>query len=1262
MTFVQLDGDNLNAPSIVYSIEQDLQGFVWLATEEGVYRHDSKSFKIYNNLNGLPENFTNKINRVLITDNGAIYIGSESGIALYDTSTDSFISIYSDAAAPRLISSLAQKDDGKVLAGAYNGVFQVDGDEIVQIAKNQEVSAVAAINKEVIFSSKSKVLKINNQKQEEVLHLKADDAISLLKHVQNGFLVGTKSGELYQNQLDLGIFDKIASFNRALFDIVEVNDGYLLATDGNGLLKLNKDFKIIETYTENDDEPDSITSNGVYDISIADSEKFWIATYGGGALSLKTNTSSFNVVKHEVNNENSLKTNSTRAIIQDRLGNVWYGTRKGISINYTNGNWKHIPSLEQSQEESVILDLIRDGNYVWAASYNHGLFKIDITSLEIKSFRERLIESDVASKVYALEFDEQGRLWAGGLDGKLAVIENDQVIDSYDVRLIRDLSFFKGKMYAAGRQGLTEIDENKVRKINKVNDNAKLNFSTLSHITSWNDELIISSTGNGLIFYQPLNKTVNALTFESASASNVVQSAIAVRPDQLWAATTNGLIRITLSSSDTLIHKYTEESGTASNEFNIGSVTKLDDGNLAFGGVNGVTIFDPENISFESELPKIYLQEFRLFGKKINPETEKSPLQKSVLVTDEISLNYDQNSFGFDFKGISHEFNGNLLYSWKLENFDENWSSPSDNNLANYTNLEPGKYKFQVIAIDPLGQSSEVRTVSIEITTPWYFTFWAFLIYFILLVLAILISVRVIRVLIKKKNADEQIAFFNNVTHEIKTPLTILLSSLENETRTAEGTQESQNQIKNTVKRINSLFEQMLNFHKVTSQNSIEQHLKEINLRQHFSQIKKDFQPLLAERNLKLEIDLNLKEDYFYHDRDIFDKVILNLLTNAIKYSNDGGFIKIVADNRNGELLELRIQDQGIGIPQDQQKHILNKYYRARNVANSQRPGTGLGLVMVKKLIERTDGTISFKSVENQGTTFFVSLKNLKEDFERKETHKQTDISNDPIQDQDLQEELLNYSDSKILVVEDNDDLRQIMVDRLSNYFQVFEAANGKEGFDLAHQQFPDLILSDLIMPEMDGLQMAQKIKEDINLNHIPVYLLTVLQNSKQKMEALEAGIAEYIEKPVDYRLMIIKIINSLKFQRQLREKYRHEQDQDTASLFKNEQDKEFLETLENNVLKNLGDDNYGVNDLSASMGMSRTSLYMKLKNLIDMSPQDFVISTKLKLAKKLLLQGDLSIKEVAFQCGFSNPKYFSTSFKKFYGTTPSGYIDSLKK
>ena len=235
-------------------------------------------------------------------------------------------------------------------------------------------------------------------------------------------------------------------------------------------------------------------------------------------------------------------------------------------------------------------------------------------------------------------------------------------------------------------------------------------------------------------------------------------------------------------------------------------------------------------------------------------------------------------------------------------------------------------------------------------------------------------------------------------------------------------------------------------------------------------------------------------------------------------------------------------------------------------------------------------------------------------------------------------------------------------MDTLGTYFQIFEARNGVEGIENASQNFPDIILTDLIMPEMDGMEMSKKLKENINLNHIPVFMLTVLQNSNQKLESIESGVSEYLEKPVDIKLLLAKIINTLKFQIKLREKYVHDSDVENASLFRTQKDQDFLQDLENKILENIENNSFSVHDLSKSFGMSRTSLYMKLKNLIDLSPQDFIIHTKLKHAKNLLIKGLLSIKEVAYSSGFSNPKYFSTSFKKFYGQTPSGFLDGLKK
>ena len=718
-----------------------------------------------------------------------------------------------------------------------------------------------------------------------------------------------------------------------------------------------------------------------------------------------------------------------------------------------------------------------------------------------------------------------------------------------------------------------------------------------------------------------------------------------------------GLAHIKMSETDTLINIYDANDGLASTEFNYGSFAQFKDGRFAFGGTKGVSIFDPNGIEAKDAAPKIIFTDFKLFNKRVT--IGKKPLFKHINETQRLILPHTENSIAFDFTGILHNAS-KVKYSWKLKGFDEEWTAPVSVASAIYTNLNPGDYTFEVKAANKFGEYGPVRRIQVVILSPWWATTQAYVLYALFVLGLIILTVHLTRILVNKRNAEEQIAFFNNITHEIKTPLTVLLSSLDSVSAESESDQKSNKRVKATVKRINSLFEQLLNFHKVTSQNGVSETIEKINLVKYFNRLQKDLAPLLEERDLHIEIENKWGNATYYQDIEVFNKIVLNLISNAIKYSFEGGIIRVKLSQLHNDMLKVCVTDEGMGIPQDQQKFILKRYYRARNVINSQRPGTGLGLIMVKKLIDKLDGDISFESQENRGTTFTLILKSRQELFAKQERLRQAFQEKEP--KYTLEPELISqFTESKILVVEDNDQLRELIVKNLSGYFDVHEAINGKAGFDLAQELFPDLILTDLIMPEMDGLEFAKAVKEDINLNHIPVFMMTVLQNSNQKLESIESGVAEYIEKPLDMKLLMAKIINALKWQKKLREKYVHESDSESAALFKNKSDQEFINSLENAVIENLENNNFSVIELAQHFGMSRTSLYMKLKNLVDLSPQDFIIHTRLKHAKTLLIKGDISIKEVAYSSGFSNPKYFSTSFKKFYGMSPSKFVNSLQ-
>ena len=702
---------------------------------------------------------------------------------------------------------------------------------------------------------------------------------------------------------------------------------------------------------------------------------------------------------------------------------------------------------------------------------------------------------------------------------------------------------------------------------------------------------------------------------------------------------------VIFNKKDTLVNNFNKTDGISSNEFNYSAYLKLKNGSVAFGGVEGVTIFDPKLIKPRNVFPKIVFEDFFIDKELVK---DSLILPQHINQSKVLSLSYKQNSFGFKFVGILQGYASKVKYSYILEGFDENWTKPSSKNFANYTNLNSGDYIFKVKATNEHIQFGPIKTIAISISSPWYATYLAYFLYFVLLITAIYGLIEFVKILEIKKNKEEQIDFFNNITHEIKTPLAILLSNIE-------ATKSEENlRVKSSIERINNLINQMLNFQKFSIESSDFQ-ISKIRLNEFVTSLIQDFIPLLNEKNLKITFENNYHKEIFYFNEDYLTKLLFNLVSNAIKYSHENNEIIISLINIENDKLGLKIKDFGIGIPKSAQKNILTKFFRAKNVANNQFSGSGLGLMIVKQIIDKTNGKISFKSSEN-GTTFKIIIPS----FEKK--YSESAINTAILNEDEVSEEITRFSDKKILIVEDNEELRKYLFKTLENYFLVYEATNGNEAYDLASKIFPDLILTDFMMPVMDGLQFSKKILEDINLNHIPIFMLTALHNTIHKKESTEIGIAEYIEKPFSITFILAKIVSTFLRQEKLREHYIHQNDVIIAGKNKNENENEFLQNLENIILEKIKDESFSLQDICNLVGMSRTSLYMKLKNLIDLSPQDFIIHTKLKYSKRLLLEGNSNIKEISYASGFSNPKYFSTSFKKAFGISPSEFIKSIQQ
>ena len=1272
MEFQQLSGKSFSTQSITYAVQQDSLGNLWVASEEGVLKHDSKDFQVYNSYQGLPENISNRTVALCVDSHNDIWIGSERGVSFLNKNRDQFELITSGNLQPTLVKIIEEGNDGNMYVGGYNGLWRIENKnkkfKTERIVKDINVQTIE-FYKDFILLGTSKGLysyHIYTRKLQSISLQSKNQNITFVGGFEDFILVGTKTGLILQ--LDAQ-FSKISEIN-LLQDIqIPINDiiqddlhNFYVGTDGKGLYYLDKDFEIIDHYQDNQDSKNSLSSNGIYDLELGQENILWIATYGGGINYNDANQELFTKIQHKIRDKNSIVENFTRAIAKDRNGNIWFGTRQGISVwNKKNNNWYHFENFNDSDFPDIILSLESDNNLMWVGTYNHGVYAVDINTLKV----EKDVPVINLKSVFNIFKDNSNNIWFGGIDGNLIQMSSKGDVKSFPIQQIKYITESKktGLIYAAGRYGVFKIDpiKNEFENISQIQSNQKeLSYSNINHLEIDEDErLIIATNGAGLIIYDQATNKISRLNINSGLPSDIIQSIIIEEKNNYWLGTARGLAHTILKANDTIINVFDKQDGLASTEFNYGSVAKLNKNLYAFGGTGGVTIFNPSEVKDKNYTPDLVFDEFSLFNKVIQPEEE--PLEKHINETKSIHLKHNQNSVEFKFTGISFSTPSKIKYSWKLEGFDKNWSKPTETNFANYTNLSPGEYSFKVKAYNKYGILRSYRDIGLIISSPWWATTQAYVIYCMIVILLIWLIIHVTSVIVNKKNADEQIHFFNSITHEIKTPLAVLMSSLNNFSNQDEDSEKINKRIKTTVKRINSLFEQILNFHRISAHRKSNIRIAKIDIYAHLEKLIADFEPLLEEQNLKVKFYNNWGNKHFYYDREVLDKAVMNLLSNAIKYSNVNNIITVELHKSMSKDLIIKVIDNGIGIPKEQQKFILKKYYRARNVINSQRPGTGLGLVMVKRLLEKTGGTISFKSKEGEGTVFNLQLKNHKAKYKLKKEHKNV-VAKATIKEPNEKELEKKSLDRKVLVVEDNDELRLSLVSSLKTYFEVIEAENGKIGLEKAAEHYPDIILTDLIMPEMDGMEMAQALKKDIGLNHIPVFMLTVLQNSDQKIESIESGVAEYIEKPVNFEFLLAKISNTLQWQEQLRQKYIQEGDATILDNHRNEHQKEFLQDLEATVIENIENNSFSVHDLAGAMGMSRTSLYMKLKNLVDLSAKDYIIHTRLKFAKQLLIEESISIKEVAYRSGFSNPKYFSTSFKKFYGKSPSRYLEELKK
>jgi len=758
--------------------------------------------------------------------------------------------------------------------------------------------------------------------------------------------------------------------------------------------------------------------------------------------------------------------------------------------------------------------------------------------------------------------------------------------------------------------------------------------------------------------------------------------------ENLWLSTNNGI-----SKFDPLQETFSNfdiRDGLQGNEYNLASCFKDKNGKMYFGGSNGYNVFHPDSINKNLVIPSIVLTDFKIFNKSISPNIN-SPLIKSVSETKEIILSYHQSVFSFEFAALEYTIPGKNKYAYKMEGVDPDWVyTDATRRFATYTNLDPGKYIFKVKGSNNDGIWNEQGTsVNVIILPPWWktkvaYSFYIFLFgFFIVMVwrfrtnrLKMKHDLELEQLQAEKlKEVDEiKSQFFTNISHEFRTPLTLIKgpAKLIVDQTKDKTIKDNAILINRNSEKLGRLVTQLLDLSKLEA-GKMKLKTTQVNIVSILKELVLSFASYAERKNITLNFSAVEKQIMVYLDTEKVEKIINNIISNAFKYTAAKGKIRVQI-SQSKKFVELKITDTGIGISRERISKIFDRFYQGNQKQIEKQEGTGLGLALTKELVVLHKGEIDVESKEGEGTTFIIKFllgkNHLKSDeiFESKQEEdkiifEQTD-SESIVTDENINSGLLMKTDLSsnksekllLLIVEDNADVRQYIRGFLESDYKIMEAIDGEDGYNKSIAEIPDLIVSDVMMPKIDGIELTDKLKNDERTSHIPIILLTAKATSKDKIEGYETGADDYIMKPFDIQELKVRIKNLIDQRKKLRQHFQKEEifkleDKNISSI-----DKKFLKRAVGIIHEHLSDTTFGVESFAIELAIGRTSLYKKIMALVGEPPGDLIKRIRLSNAAILLKNNSGNISEIAFEVGFNNPAYFSECFKKQIGVTPSKY------
>lgn len=1247
----------------------DHYGFIWVSSKTGVMRFTEDDYRIYS----LPYESADVIRVNLTFSNNRLFTYTNNGqVFRYDELYDRFEPVLN------LSRELVNKNLvlGKMLADK-NGDLWMASTMGLHVFKNGKISSINEVRSSILYldwytdhqffytTISGIYLYDTDSGQTKTLHVYASpETVTASKlyydNESNRLWVGTLSKGLFYLDLNTSTYRKVninGIPNQPVLAIVNFTASTLLiGIDGQGVWEINKTAnRIVNIYKENTDDPTSLKGNGVYDIYCDKNNRVWVCTYSGGVTFFEQKNPFVSQISHVINNPNSLVDNDVNSVIEDRYGKIWFATNNGISCwDVASGRWKTYYHNKKEQAQVFLSVMLDKKDRIWAGTYSSGVYVLDSkTGAELAHYSTaQKSEQYNCDFVFSFFEDSDGDIWIGGVQGDLHCYktrENRFVsFDDLPAYVISEKE--PGKILLGSTYGLIYMDK-------KTGRSQILVEGQVIRDLYIDQDLIWSCTsGDGLVSYNFKTKETQKYTIESGLTSNFVNS-IEYADGFLWLGTENGLCR--MNPADKSILAFRSILSYADVSFNHDSHFSLKNGKLIWGTNKGAILFNPSSVQWSNTQGQLYFQDLIISGRSIR-DSGTHILESPLDSLKELRLNYNQNTFTLELLPIGVSAAG-FKFSWKLEGLDREWSKPSDNRIVTYTNLPSGDFRLVVRMYDSsLSRIIEERELHLHMIPPFWEKWWfrALFIVFILSIASVLVAYYIDR--LNKRHSEEKIRFFTNTAHDIRTSLTLIngpIEELHKEENLSDHALHCLDLATEQAQRLSAVVTQLMDFQKVdVGKEKINLRMVDVVRLIHNRVLM--FESYAGSRDIQLQFNSNVPNYETAVDETMIERVVDNLISNAVKYSQPQSQVDIALRCISGKWV-FEVKDYGIGISKKAQKQLFKEFYRGANAVNSKIVGSGIGLLLVKNYVSLHSGTVNCTSQKNSGSTFQVSIpfREITDQTVKaaKTVNSAPFFPKEIMPQQDNQEQLGSVPSIKVLIVEDHDELRNFLKSSLERYYKVLVASDGKIAWELILDQAPDLVVSDIMMPNMNGFDLCEKMKSTYETSHIPIILLTALAGKAQMLKGLGYGADDYLTKPFDVSLLRQRIKSIVQNREIVREKaLKIIKMNDDEPILENELNDKFVKKMVKIVRENIANTQFNKDVFASEMNVSPSLLYKKLKALTDQSPTDFIKSIRLDHSLELLQSRQYTITEISEMCGFTSVGYFSTVFRKHFGKSPT--------